>query len=154
VVATARAVESLDGVAAATKLALDVTDPTAVQAALDATLQREVAQTSIVRGVAEQHRRPNGGEHLPVDLAAVQVARRGHPHQHGLHRRPDRHPTIVSSLNTFRRDTPSINTQVTALQRGYLRRSESLEVRRNTLPQLAQVTAGHVLSIVPLLTQD
>jgi len=31
-------VESLDGVAAATKLALDVTDPTAVQAALDATL--------------------------------------------------------------------------------------------------------------------
>jgi len=42
-----------------------------------------------------------------------------------LHRRPDRHPTIVSSLNTFRRDTPGINTQVTALQRGYLRRSET-----------------------------
>jgi hypothetical protein len=34
-------VESLDGVAAATKLALDVTDPTAVQAALDATLQND-----------------------------------------------------------------------------------------------------------------
>jgi hypothetical protein len=42
-----------------------------------------------------------------------------------LHRRPDRHPTIVSSLNIFRRDTPGINTQVTALQRGYLRRSEA-----------------------------
>jgi hypothetical protein len=49
-----------------------------------------------------------------------------------LHRRPDRHPTIVSSLNTFRRDTPGINTQVTALRRGYLRRSEAGVSRTGT----------------------
>ena len=40
VVATARAVDSLDGVTAATKLALDVTDPVAVQSAVQVTLQR------------------------------------------------------------------------------------------------------------------
>src|SRR5674536_181059 len=34
-------------------------------------------------------------------------------------------------LNTFRRDTPGINTQVTALQRGYLRRSEPGDHSRN-----------------------
>src|SRR5664280_2216228 len=67
------------------------------------------------------------------NLAAVQVAWRGHAHQHGLHRRPDRHPTIVSSLNTFRRDTPSTNTQVKALQHGYLRRSESRSRRSRQL---------------------
>src|SRR5450759_1550628 len=95
-------------------------DPAPGEAQLGQRHRGEVAQTSVVRGVAEQHRCPNGDEHLPVDLAAVQVAWRGHAHQHGLHRRPDRHPTIVSSLNIFRRDTPSTNTQVTALQRGYL----------------------------------
>src|SRR5674476_1537135 len=88
-------------------------DPAAGEAHLGQRHRCQVAQPGIGGVVAEQHGRPDGDDHLAVDVVAVQVAWDWHAPQHGLYRNPQRHTHDSSKLKHISQIISQLKPQVT-----------------------------------------
>ena len=97
-------------------------DPAAGKAHLGQPHRCQVAQTRIGRLVAEQHARPDGDEHLAVDLDAMQVPWCWHAYQHGLYRNPDCHYHYCIEIEHLSHVHLNTKPQVTPPQRRLLQK--------------------------------